>query len=189
MGTSERWLIPHVLDVVVDEAPKTVLDVGAGWGKYAVLVREFSAIDRVDGLDIGPPRHGGYDHFYIGDVRDLGHVLPADAPLYDLALFLEVIEHLEKPDGYRALERLTQVARRVVVSTPLGFREQDTPHLPFEIHRSGWYPWEFGRRFKVHKLKLLATRRRRYLRLPSTWQILAVVSAKDPPPARPAGGG
>lgn len=181
MGTSERWQIPHVLDVVASEQPRTVLDVGAGWGKYGCLVREYAEPVRVDGLDVAPPRYSTYDHFYVGDVRRLDEVLPPDVPSYDLALFIEVLEHLEKAEGWRALDDLTHRARRVLVTTPLGFRRQHTPHLPFEMHRSGWYPWEFGGRFRVHHLRLYGGARSRWLRLPRAWQILALLSA------RPAG--
>jgi len=179
VGTSERWQIPHVLDLVAEVRPRTVLDVGAGYGKFGCLVREYSPAERVDGLDVGPPRYGSYDHFYTGDARELDRVLPADAPIYDLALFVEVLEHLEKSDAWHVLDLLTRRARRVIVSTPLGFRKQDYPETPFETHRSGWYPWEFGRRFRVHHLRLYPGVRSRWLRLPRLWQILALLSARD----------
>jgi len=175
MGTSERFLIPHVLDVVVNEKPKTVLDVGAGYGKYGILVREYAETDRVDGLDIGPPRYPAYDHFYVGDVREVDRVLPPDAPRYDLALFLEVIEHLDKADGLAVLEMLTRRAKRVLVSTPLGFRRQEIDGLPYETHRSGWYPWDF-RRFRVHRLRIPPGSWSRLLHIPRLWQIVALIS-------------
>src|SRR5574341_1579427 len=156
MGSSEHWQIPHVLDLVAAIQPRTVLDVGAGYGKFGYLVREYSRAERVDGLDVGPPRYPSYDHFYIGDARELDRVLPEDAPVYDLALFVEVLEHLEKADAWRVLDRLTRRAGKVIVTTPLGFRKQVYTETPYETHRSGWYPWEFGRRFRVHRLRMYA---------------------------------
>jgi hypothetical protein len=179
MGTSERWQIPHVLDMVVDVQPKSVLDVGAGYGKYGVLVREYAPIERVDGVDVGPPRYPGYDHFWIGDARKLDEVLPGDTRVYDLALFLEVIEHLDKADAYRVLDELTRRARKVLVTTPWGFRRQEFVDLPYENHRSGWYPWEFGRRYRVHAMRLYPGARSRFLRLPRLWQILVLLSARS----------
>jgi hypothetical protein len=179
MGTSERWQIPHVLDVVAEVQPSSVLDVGAGYGKYGFLVREYMPVQRVDGLDVGPPRYPAYDHFYTGDARELERVLPPDAPVYDLALFIEVLEHLEKPDAYVLLDALTRRARRVLVTTPLGFRRQDVPELPYEVHRSGWYPWEFHGRYRVHHLRMYPGAKSRRLRLPRLWQILVLISAKS----------
>ena len=178
MGTSERSQIPHVLDVVVAEKPKTILDVGAGYGKYGFLVREYTTPDRVDGLDIGPSRYPSYDHFYIGDVRELDRVLPIGVG-YDLALFIEVLEHLEKPEGMQVLERLTRRAKRVLVSTPWGFRHQDIEGLPYETHRSGWYPWDFLHHFQVHQLRIYPGNWSRYLRFPRLWQIMVLISAKE----------
>ncbi|MFI5372213.1 MAG: class I SAM-dependent methyltransferase [Candidatus Eisenbacteria bacterium] len=180
MGTSERWQIPHVLDAVVDVQPRSVLDVGAGYGKFGVLVREYAPIERVDGLDVGPPRYAGYDHFWIGDARELDTVLPEDAPVYDLALFLEVIEHLDKKDAFRVLDALTRRARKVLVTTPLGFRRQQFDELPYETHRSGWYPWEFGGRYRVHAVRIYPGARSRLLRLPRLWQIMVLLSSRDP---------
>jgi hypothetical protein len=178
MGTSEHALIPHILDIVVDENPGSVLDVGAGYGKYGVLVKEYTSARRVDGVDIDAPRHRAYDHFYLGDARDLNRVLPTDIPRYDLALFLEVIEHLEKAEGWNVLELLTRRARRVIVSTPLGFRKQSIPGLPYETHLSGWYPWEFYGRFNVHRIQVRPGNFTRHLRLPRMWQIIALISAR-----------
>src|SRR5213593_2519606 len=154
MPTSEHWQIPHVLDVIAGERPTTLLDVGAGYGKYGCLAREFADPRRVDAVDVQAPRLPCYDHIYLGDLRALDRVLPPDAPRYDLALFVDVIEHLEKAEGRRALEQLLARARRVLVTTPLGFRRQEIPGQPHETHRSGWYPWDFWGRYAVHRLRV-----------------------------------
>ena len=39
MPTSEYVQIPKVVEVIARLAPRTVLDVGAGYGKYGVLAR------------------------------------------------------------------------------------------------------------------------------------------------------
>ena len=178
MPTSEHWQIPHVLDVLAAERPATLLDVGAGFGKYGCLAREYAETRRVDALDVQAPRLPCYDHVYLGDIRSLDRVLPKDAPTYDLALLVDVIEHLEKPEGFELLDRLLGHARRVLLTTPLGFRRQEIPGQPFETHRSGWYPWDFGRRFQVHKVAIFPGHWSRRIRRPRLWQLLALVSQK-----------
>jgi hypothetical protein len=173
--TSEHWQIPQVLDALARERPATLLDVGAGYGKYGCLAREYAEVTRVDALDVNPPRLPCYDHVYLGDIRQLDRVLPPDTPRYDLALLIDVIEHLEKPEGYDLLDRLLGHARRVLLTTPLGFRRQEIPGQPFETHRSGWMPWDFGPRVRLHRWRIFPGHYSRLLRRPRLWQLLAVV--------------
>lgn len=178
MPTSEHWQIPWVVDVIARERPRTVLDVGAGYGKFGVLAREYAAPERVDAVDVHPPRFPAYDHVYLGDLRQLDRLLPDDAPRYDLALFVDTIEHLEKQEAWAVLERLTDRARRVLITTPWGFRPQEIPGQPFETHRSGWHPWEFGRRFRLHEWRVFPGHFSRWLKLPRLWQVLVVIGRR-----------
>ena len=179
MPSSKSWQIPWVVDLIAREQPASVIDVGAGYGKFGVLAREYASPQRVDAVDVNPPRYPVYDHVYLGDVRDLERLLPAETPRYDLALFVDVIEHLEKPQAWRVLDVLARRARRVLVSTPWGFRAQHDPELPFETHLSGWYPWEFGRHFRVHAWRVVPGHFTRYLWLPRLWQTVVLLSAKE----------
>jgi hypothetical protein len=137
-------------------------------------------VRQVDALDVQAPQLPCYDHIYLGDIRELDRVLPPDAPRYDLALLVDVIEHLEKPAGFELLARLLGRARRVLVTTPLGFRRQEIPGQPYETHRSGWYPWDFGRAFSVHRLRVFPGHYTRRLRRPRLWQLLALVGSRAP---------
>lgn len=178
MATSEYQQIPHVMSEMVRERPRSVLDVGCGWGKYGVLTREYTEATRVDGIDIQLPRYPVYDNVYVGDLLNLPTLLPADVPRYDLAIFLEVIEHIEKPAAWAIVDQLCERAKRVIITTPWGFRKQDIPGMPFETHRSGWFPWEFGRRHTLHRWQVYPGHLTRTLRLPRLWQLLVVVGRK-----------
>ena len=178
MPTSEHRQIPHVVDVLARLRPARVLDVGAGYGKYGVLAREYAGSTRVDAVDAVAPRYPVYDHVYLGDLRDLDHVLPSEVTGYDLALFIDVIEHFEKADGYRVLEQLTHRAKQVLVATPFGFRQQEIPGMPFETHRSGWWPGDFSKQVKLESWHVFPGHRSRWLGLPKLWQLLALVSAR-----------
>lgn len=178
MPTSEHWQIPYVVEVIARVKPLRVLDVGAGYGKYGVLAREYGQATRVDALDVNAPRFPVYDHVYLGDLRQLDRVLAEDARDYDLALFIDVIEHLDKADAYRVLDQLTRRAKRVLITTPLGFRPQEVAGLPFETHRSGWYPWDFSGRVRVDAWRIFPGHFSRWLRLPRLWQLMALVSAR-----------
>jgi SAM-dependent methyltransferase len=178
MPTSEHWQIPRVCDVLVAEQPRSVLDVGAGYGKYGLLAREFGGATRVDAIDANPPKFAVYDHVYLGDLRAIDTLLPADAPRYDLAMFIDVIEHLEKADARAFLAKLTNRAKRVLITTPWGFRRQEIPGMPWETHRSGWYPWEFGREYRVVRWSVFPGHHSKWLRRPRLWQVLVLVEAR-----------
>lgn len=178
MPTSEHWQIPRVCDVLAAERPRSVLDVGAGYGKYGLLAREFGGAERVDAIDANPPRFPVFDHVYLGDLRQLDSVLPADAPVYELAMFIDVIEHLEKADAWAFLEKLTKRARKVLITTPWGFRPQEIPGMPWETHRSGWYPWEFGSRYRVHRWSVFPGHHSKFFRRPRLFQVLVLLSAR-----------
>ncbi len=171
--------MPRIEDVIVRGRPQTVLDVGACFGKFGLLAREYGAATRVDAIDANPPRFPVYDHVYLGDLRAIDSLLPPDAPRYDLALFIDVIEHLEKPEAWTLLDTLVRRSRRVLITTPWGFRPQEVEGLPFETHRSGWLPWEFGKRYRVHRRSVFPGHFTRHLRLPRLWQILVLLSARE----------
>lgn len=178
MPTSEHRQIPQVCDVLVAEKPAAVLDVGAGFGKYGLLAREFGEAQRVDAIDANPPRFPVYDHVYLGDLREIDTLLPPDAPRYDLALFIDVIEHLEKADAWAFLDKLVRRTRKVLITTPWGFRPQEIPGMPWETHRSGWYPWEFGKRYKVHHWSVFPGHRSKFLGRPRLWQVLVLLEGR-----------
>jgi hypothetical protein len=173
--TSEHWQIPWVVDLIRQADPSTVLDVGCGWGKYGALVREFSRATRVDALDVNPPRYNVYDRFYQQDARCS---LPDDAPHYDLALCVDMIEHLTMFQGWWMLDRLSERAHRILVVSPLGYRRQDAPGIPFGPHLSGWYPWDFAPAYRIEAWRVFPGRFSRHLRMPKAWQFAVLLSAR-----------
>lgn len=87
--------------------------------------------------------------FLAGRGQDVLPHLPDDS--IDTAVALDVIEHLDRADGFALLDELTRIARQqVVIATPLGFYPQefapgqsdrwgmDGGH--WQTHRSGWTP-------------------------------------------------
>lgn len=60
----------------------------------------------------------------------------------DTVALIDVIEHLEKPEALRLLRETEALVPRIIVFTPLGFLPQDDG--PFNTHRSGWMPEDFG---------------------------------------------
>jgi predicted TPR repeat methyltransferase len=84
----------------VSPTPKRILDVGCGYGKYSVLLREYLDPDPiVDGVEAWEPyvkNHGLkklYSTLYVSDVLDLSQEV---LDKYDMVMMGDVIEHIER---------------------------------------------------------------------------------------------
>jgi len=112
-------VIPAVLYKLIEMSPKTILDVGAGHGKWGVLCGEYlkywkniePVIDGVEAFEkYKSPVHGVYRQVFYRDVTEIMHIVGN----YDLVLAIDVIEHLSRDDGLKLLD----VAKSYLVSTP-----------------------------------------------------------------------
>lgn len=150
--------VVDVLAAVVATGPRSILEIGPGFGKYGVLLREL--------LDLRPGAKGGYAPFQLRidavevDARYLtpihkfvyDEVVVGDAAAqlaslprkYDVVLLVDVLEHFRKLAACGLLMDALKIARNVVVATPYGYYPQgevfDNPH---EAHLCGFFPSEF----------------------------------------------
>jgi SAM-dependent methyltransferase len=134
---------------------KSVLDVGCGTDS---TVRELG-ISQSTGLDAYAPsiekarQLKTHDKLVLGDVRDLRSNFGPKS--FDACVALDVIEHLQKPDGFKLMSEMEQIARKkVVFLTPSGFLPQgNTDADDYQRHYSGWEPAEMkGHGYKVFGL-------------------------------------
>ncbi|MBN1209569.1 MAG: class I SAM-dependent methyltransferase [Myxococcaceae bacterium] len=126
---------------------QSVLDVGCGFNSP---LRRFShLIPRTVGVDgyeqaIARSREAGiHTEYHRMDLLEVGkHFAPKS---FDGVIAIDVIEHFDKPDGYRLLEMLEALARkRVILFTPNGFLPQDEwDGNVHQVHRSGWEVYDF----------------------------------------------
>ena len=145
------WHFPTTLiqDKVQRLAPQSVVDVGAGYGKWGFLLHEQldwnpGRLDRdrwtarIVGVEVYPyesPLHGWvYDEVLRADVLDVIDRIDG----YDLVLLSDVIEHIEKGPALGLLRRLVAQNRNVIVCTPLDFFEQEIADNEHEHHISHW---------------------------------------------------
>jgi hypothetical protein len=134
--------LARLLEREVVGSCKTLLDIGCGFDSP---VKRFShRLERTVGVDLFAP--------YISQSREAKihteyHQIDAldveskfGARSFDCVVAVDLIEHLEKPQGERLLEVMERVARRkVIVFTPNGFVPQEAyDHNPYQAHRSGW---------------------------------------------------
>lgn len=137
-------------------APKTILDIGPGNGKFGLLMREYLHydIERLDCIEAEPTYierfrwlHCIYDNVYQGDALDMTE---EELAPYELVMMHDVIEHMEKKAALRLLDRIRGA---VTILTPEKFFTQHVPGVPSEDHVSHWLPKDFadtGRQVKCY---------------------------------------
>ena len=152
MPTSNLNQISDIVELIVAANPRSVLDVGVGFGKYGVLAREYLELRdgravyddwqrQIDGIEIFHGYLTGlheaiYDRIFNGDAAEVLPGLPEQ--VYDLVLLVDIIEHFDRPTGIEILRQCLRVGRNVIVSTPLEFFTQEGYDNPHEQHLSHW---------------------------------------------------
>lgn len=98
---------------------------------------------RIEGLDIHEPwlqkakERGILANYHLANAMDIDQLFQPGE--FDAVVALDLIEHLEKPDGYQLIEKMSAVASdRIIIFTPNGFLEQVDESNPWNNHRSGW---------------------------------------------------
>lgn len=157
MPTSWYQTIPAILEQIQLGAPASILDIGIGFGKYGVLIRDALELPfqryhkdqwklRVDGIEVFPgyknPVHDFvYDKVYYCNVTEVIDQLPG----YDIILLIDILEHLGKEEGLNLIRNLLGHTNKfLLISTPL-YPEDLNDYLgnEFERHRSRWVLTDF----------------------------------------------
>jgi SAM-dependent methyltransferase len=169
MPTSDFHNINCILGVAVQLNPLRVLDVGCGFGKYGVLVREYLDVwhERLEpsqwraelvGIE-GCERYRNPIHDYVYSEMHFGDACEIVPTLgeFDLILIADMIEHLEKQDARRLVEECLKRSPVVVISTPVEFHPQrEILGNPYEVHRCCWRREDFAPGIWVHTIRLVA---------------------------------
>lgn len=162
----------------------TVLDVGCG---LSFKSKYIPASIRV-GVDIYPEyfKYIKSDVPYSVikyDIRKLNEIfLPKS---FDVVIAMDVIEHLEKKEGFELLKQCETIARKaVVIETPLGYIPQNIDILGYggdewQTHRSGWIHNDFSRRgYKVKIRPYKMTKKKRHTEIKSSVDISMIDAIK-----------
>lgn len=126
-GLHIRWEITQRFD----PGAAVLLDVGAGWGKYAELLPEYV----LDAVEIWRPyiveeRLGErYRKVIEGDIADV------DVGFYDAIVLGDVFEHLPVRKAQLVLGRLEQSCTELYIAVPFTYEQEMVNHNPFEIHQ------------------------------------------------------
>ena len=109
----------------------TILDVGAGWGKYAKLLPEFKNIDAVE---IWNPYveendlEALYRQVFRLDVCDLHDIN------YDIIILGDVLEHIDRGRAVELIERLKKSCIQLYIVVPYEYHQDEVNGNKYEIH-------------------------------------------------------
>lgn len=155
-------IIPFTYHWIMKKAigsPKTLLDLGCGNGDFSYDLFKNDKF-QITGVELYPESikqaksKNIYSKVVKGDIVKLPIGLKKH---YDVVLVSQAIEHLTKKKGHKAIQEWEKRAKRVVISTPVGFvpfhqlelSEQD--QNPYQKHLSGWEVEDFEKMgYKVY---------------------------------------
>lgn len=156
MASSFLSQIPPIIYLISQIKPKSILDIGKGFGKYGFLIHEYIGINKnlslnpslsmkeqsdiiIDAVEIDkelllPHLDQIYRKVYVGNVLEIYK----DLTEYDLIIMIDVIEHLDKNNAIKMLEYFISKNIKMIIATPEIFFEQHLYNSKYEEHISHW---------------------------------------------------
>lgn len=156
MPYSAPVFIEEIKDVLKTAKPSSILDVGAGAGKYADLIKETLGENvKVTGIE---PDKTWIQQFKLPEK----YAVVLDTPIqvymqmiwnvdisYDLVIFGDVLEHLKKSDGIDVLNFFAYRSKWILCLFPDKYIQNNYEDHKLESHVSVWRPEDFS--FLVNK--------------------------------------
>lgn len=142
-------VVPYLAHALAVRQPRSVLDLGIGFGGGGAVVREWLDLGIkpwrtfLVGVEVWPDYRGPlWDLYNVVLTESIDAYLARTADAFDCVILNDVLEHFEKPAGLAllaAVKRLVSPGGMFLVSTPAEFFEQGAVYgNEYERHRSLW---------------------------------------------------
>lgn len=159
MMTSFVDNIPVIVKAVAELRPKNILDIGAAFGKYGLLIREaLLSIQAEETEDIHPSPDfrlvacensryfidkpllpAIYDEVCEKNAKELS---ADELSQFDIILLIDVIEHWTKEEWLRFIEKIPETTK-VLISTPKDVYFYEKHYYDCPPHISQYSEWDF----------------------------------------------
>lgn len=158
MSTSNWQNISYNIDLVKRLNPLSILDVGAGFGRWGILFREFLEVwgsgnytgkwERViDGVEIFSDYIKPYHYFFYNNIftEEALSFMKRSSAYYDLINCGDVIEHFEKDKALELIDICLKRSEYLLINIPIGnnWHQDSVNNNEYERHRSVWKVSEF----------------------------------------------
>lgn len=157
MPSSAPHVIGKVIDILLSIQPKSILDIGVGFGKYGVLAREYLDYEnypkfkrKIDCIEAFPSyiteiHKFSYNNCFIGEafktLKTLG--------FYDLILLVDILPDLDKETAEKIISESQKKSDAVLITLPkVCWNEKAEFNNPYEIFRSDWKKSELKKLIK-----------------------------------------
>ena len=129
------WCGPRIRDLVKSEfgLNSSILDVGAGWGKYRYLLSEYP---NMDACEIWLPTildanlTSKYRQVFNNDICDLA----LESLHYDVIIMGDVLEHIPRPQAEEVVSRLSNMCSQLHVVVPFEYEQDEVEGNPYQVH-------------------------------------------------------
>ncbi|MCK4341966.1 MAG: hypothetical protein KAY37_09615 [Phycisphaerae bacterium] len=157
---SSAWQnIPFCVDALLKIAPRNVLDVGVGFGRWGMIVREFCEVwlpatgrqngrVHIEGIEavaecITAHHKEFYDELHVAEAADVFDDLTGP---WDLTIFGHVLEHMPRDVALKLLRAAVERSQYVLVNVTLGavYPQPESPANPYERRESNWESADFS---------------------------------------------
>jgi len=168
MCTSNWQNISYNIDLIRKINPKSILDLGVGFGRWGILSREFLEIwdnekyptrwERViDGVEIFSDYIKPYHYLFYNEIyfTDALFFMRENQKKYDLIICGDIIEHMEKEDGFELISLCLKNSKYLLINIPLGKNWVQTKKYDniYEEHKSVWEKKDF-KKYRYKKIKI-----------------------------------
>lgn len=128
------WAGIQVFNLIRQEFPfparTTVLDIGAGWGKYRILLPDFI----MDACEIWEP------YVEAEHLRDMyrkvivDDICNVDTGYYDVMIMGDVLEHIPRDKAKELIKRLAKSCTQLYIVVPFLYPQGEVDGNHYEIH-------------------------------------------------------
>ena len=133
--------------------PKSILDMGAGAGKYGKLLRDVLPECRIDAVEGSPEV---VEQFSLKTIYNTVHTMSIEKYLdecssnsYDVVILGDVLEHFYRSRAMDYLDFLAYRSGFVACVWPTNMRQDDFAKDGFETHRSNFKLKDLADKFEV----------------------------------------
>jgi SAM-dependent methyltransferase len=131
-------------DVLIDQVlrlkPDSILDIGAGAGKNAKLIKKYFQNSKIDAIE---PTIEYTEKFNLNEIYDnvfnmdlKTFILEKSKLKYDLIIIGDVLEHFFKSEALDYLDYLTYRSKWIICIWPTGLLQNDAENNLYEIHKN-----------------------------------------------------